>query len=254
MSFYHHITVFLLTEAEKQQLLEAGVVFTSVTKGSRGESATFDISEDDPNWKKVRGLIASLEGEHRTQYLVMTQPTFEETARASFERLRKRNPGWFNGYSGQTVEELLALEGKYRVDSLVAAFEQAVLQKAERGADLTPEEQVVVEVEALEREVNNGGYDQFFVNCPAYASDIVAALQRIGCGKTASITQTAIDELGAPHLTAEGVETALYSVRAPRDKKFKSCDDAYYENAEPIADKLFAFIKKNRAGINLSAS
>lgn len=251
MSLYHHITVFLISEAEKKQLLEAGVVFTSVTKGSRGESATFDIGEDDPNWKKLTALIASLEGEHRIQDLTMTHSTFEETARASFERLRKKNLAWFNGYSGQTVGELLALEGKYRVDSLVAAFEQAILHKAERGLDLTPEEHVVVEVEALEREVNNGGYDQFFVNCPACASGIVAALQRIGCVKTASITQNAIDELGARDLTTEGIEAAIYSVRAPRAKKFRSCDDAYYGNAEPIADRLFAFIKENRAAIKL---
>lgn len=250
MNLYHHITIFLISDAEKRKLLEAGVVFTSVMKGSRGESATFDIGEGDPNWKKVMALIASLDGEHRIQDLTMTHPTFEETARASIERLRKKNLAWFNGYSGQTVEELLTLEGKYRVDSLVAAFEQAILQKAERGIDLTPEERVVVDVEALEREVNNGGYDQFFVNSPACASGIVAALQRIGCVKTASITQTAIDELGALDLTTKGVEAAI-SVRATRDKKFRSCDDTYYENAEPIADKLFAFIKKNRARIKL---
>jgi len=251
MSPYHHITIFLVSEAEKTQFLEAGVIFTSVTKGSRGESATFDIGEGDPNWKKIAALIASLEEEHRTQDLAMTRPTFEETARASFERLRKRNPGWLNGYSGETVEELLALEGKCRTDSLVAAFEQAILQKVERGLDLTLEERVVLEVEALEREVNNGGYDQFFVNSPGSASGIVAALQRIGCVQTASITQAAINELGATDLTLESVENAVYSVHAPREERFRGWDDAYYENAEPIADKLFAFIKKNRAAIKL---
>ena len=35
-------------------------------------------------------------------------------------------------YSGQTVEQLLSLEGEYRIDSLVLAFEQAVDQKAAR--------------------------------------------------------------------------------------------------------------------------
>ena len=251
MSLYHHITIFLIKEAEKKQLLQAGVVFTSVTKGVRGESATFDIGDGDPTWKKISALIASLEGERRIQDLTMTHPTFEETARASFERLGKKNPAWLNGYSGQTVEELLALEGKYRVDSLVAAFEQAILHKAERGLDLTPEERVVVEVEALEREVNNGGYDQFFVNSPACVSGIVAALQRIGCMKTASITKNAIHELGAVDLTTKGIEAAIYSVRAPRDKKFRNCDEAYYGNAEPLADRLFAFIKENRAAIKL---
>jgi hypothetical protein len=40
---------------------------------------------------------------------------------------------WLDEYSGQTVDELLALEGEYRLDSLVLAFEQALDQKTERA-------------------------------------------------------------------------------------------------------------------------
>jgi hypothetical protein len=32
---------------------------------------------------------------------------------------------FLESYAGQSTEELLALEGKYRIDSLVLAFEQA---------------------------------------------------------------------------------------------------------------------------------
>ena len=54
---------------------------------------------------------------------------------------------WLDGYSGQTTDELIALEGEYRTDSLVLAFEQALMAKDE----LTDEEKVVLAVEALER-------------------------------------------------------------------------------------------------------
>lgn len=66
---------------------------------------------------------------------------------------------WLDGYSGQTIDELIALEGKYRIDSLVLAFEQMVDQKIARdGADnVADEEFVILAVEAMEREVNNGG-------------------------------------------------------------------------------------------------
>ncbi len=251
MTLYHHITVFSITESEKARLLETGVTFTNVTKGSRGEAVTFDVGEDHPNWKQIAGLIASLHGDVRSQDLTMLRPTFEESAKASLEGISKRNPRWLSGYSGETVEELITLEGKYRIDSLVAAFEQAILQKAERGDDLTPEERIVLTVEALEREVNNGGYDQFFVNSPASATAIVAALQTIGCLQTANITQNAIEALSATDLTEENIESAVYSVTTKRDERFKRYDDAYYENAEPIADRLFAFIRENRAKITL---
>ena len=39
---------------------------------------------------------------------------------------------WLNGYKGQSVDELNELEGKYRTDSLVIAFGQAMDQKAAR--------------------------------------------------------------------------------------------------------------------------
>jgi len=37
---------------------------------------------------------------------------------------------WLDSYSGQTIEELLALESEYRVESLLVALEQALNQKA----------------------------------------------------------------------------------------------------------------------------
>jgi hypothetical protein len=102
---------------------------------------------------------------------------------------------WLDGYRGESVDQLIALEGKCRTDSLVLAFEQAMDQKAARvGEDkLRPEERIILAIEALEREVNNGGCGQFFVNSSReYAPIIVDALRRIGCPKTAEITQRAL--------------------------------------------------------------
>jgi hypothetical protein len=119
---------------------------------------------------------------------------------------------WLDGYRGQTVKELLALEGKFRVDSLVVAFEEAMRQKAARLGmkNLTEEERIILAVEAIEREVNNGGYDQFFVNAPEFAPAIVKSLRRIDCPKTATITQRALDSLGLRHLTVEGIKKAIW--------------------------------------------
>lgn len=137
---------------------------------------------------------------------------------------------FLESYGGQSTDELIALAGKYRIDSLVLAFEQAIQRKT---AALSKEESCVLAVEALEREVNNGGYSQFFGNSSGeYAGIVVDALQAIGCPKTAAMTADAI---------------------AGRDdeKKLAACDDRYYANDEPIADRLFAWIGKNRAKIQL---
>lgn len=39
---------------------------------------------------------------------------------------------WLSRYSGESVDELIAFEGKYRTDSLVVACEQGLEQKAAR--------------------------------------------------------------------------------------------------------------------------
>lgn len=161
-------------------------------------------------------------------------------------------PVWLGGYAGQTVGELLALEHTHRIDSLLLAFEQAIGQKAAREGDdrLTIEEQTVLAVEALEREVNNGGFHQFFVNSSAqYAPTIVGALRRIGCPKVAAITVDAIAALRLPVLSVGDIENVIYDDDDERDKVLGDCDGRFFEYPEPIADRLFAFIKANKSKI-----
>jgi Domain of unknown function (DUF4375) len=156
---------------------------------------------------------------------------------------------WLDRYSGESVDELIALEGKYRTDSLVLAFEQAMYQKAARVGKnrLTVEERVILAVEALEREVNNGGYDQFFLNSSReYSPTIVDALRRIGCSKTAEITQKAL-------LIVHGLPRAdRQTENGPWDKvqdALGECDSLYFQAPENIEESLFAFIKANREKI-----
>src|SRR5687767_3139073 len=161
---------------------------------------------------------------------------------------------WFEGYSGETVDELLELEGRYRIDSLVLAFEQAMDLKAMRlGADaLTREERTILAVEALEREVNNGGYSQFFVNSSnEYADLIVDALERIGCPMTAEITRTAIAAVSGMSRPAGEIKHGLWEVNEECAVALAECDKRYFAGTENIAEQLFNFIKANRAGIDL---
>ena len=265
MGLFHHITVFLISEPEKTSFSEAGVEFTEMTRGQRGESASFNICEDDPRWERVVALIGSLQGrggipkELRVQNLSMTAPTMKENLWQTKERVAAHirsqpGPKWLDGYSGESVEQLLSLEGTYRTDSLVLAFEQAINQKAEREGlqSLATEERIVLAVEALEREVNNGGYEQFFVNSSReFAPKIVGALQRIGCKKTANITQKAIEALGISDLSSDAIGVIISTADDKRRAKLNRCDDSYFKGTEPIAERLFAFIKANRACIGL---
>jgi hypothetical protein len=150
-------------------------------------------------------------------------------------------------YSGQTTEELIALEGKYRTDSLVLVFDQALNQKWARVGDegLTEEDQTILAVEALENQVNNGGYDQFFANEPDYIPTVVKALERIGCPKTAQITRLAVGaaEQFPDEDAADGSDE--------REDALADCDEQFFHNDEPIAERLFEYIKSNKDKIKL---
>lgn len=138
---------------------------------------------------------------------------------------------FLDSYSGQTTAELIALKDDYRIDSLVLAFEQAVDQKSE--TDLSDAERFILAVEAMEREVNNGGWDQFFLNTDhQFDSILVAALETIGCPNTAAIAQDAI------HANEQGSELDDYDTR-------------YFANSESIEDKLFDYIVNNQHEIRL---
>ncbi|MGD0095798.1 MAG: DUF4375 domain-containing protein [Terracidiphilus sp.] len=161
---------------------------------------------------------------------------------------------WLDGYSGQTIEELLALADEYRVDSLLAALEEGLNQKAEEVGeqDLSDEERIVLAVEAFEREVNNGGYGQFFSNSSGqYTPIIVASLLNIGCTETANITSGAINALGIQDFSPEALEAALESEDEERDEQLDECDGLYSGSGEDIAGKLFEFVSAHQDAIQL---
>ena len=151
------------------------------------------------------------------------------------------------------MDQMLTLEGKCPTDSLVLAFEQAIDKKAARLGlkKLTEVERIILAVESLEREVNNGGYDQFFRNTPKFAPIIVKSLRRIGCPRTAKITQRALATLGLRHLTVKGINKAIGEENKERDRLLNECDELYYTRPENIEERLFAFIKANRHKIKL---
>jgi hypothetical protein len=159
---------------------------------------------------------------------------------------------FLESYAGQSTDELLALAGKYRIDSLVLAFEQAIQQKT----DPSTNESYVLAVEGLEREVNNGGYSQFFLNSSGeFAGIIEAALRAINCPNTADITRDAIKAIaGDGELSASMLSDRAANADETLERALAACDDRYFSNDEPIADRLFDWIKTNRSSIRIGGT
>jgi uncharacterized protein DUF4375 len=158
---------------------------------------------------------------------------------------------FLESYGGQSVDQLITLEAEYRIDSLVLAFEQAIDQKRQKE-ELSQVEMDILAVEAMEREVNNGGYHQFFLNTSEFGPLLPSALERIGCPVTAKITSDALAylELDGP-VTVAKIDAALVRLGDQAITDLGEMDERYFQYPEPIADKLFAYIKAKKAQIHL---
>jgi len=158
-------------------------------------------------------------------------------------------------YNGQSLDELLAMETTHRIDSLVLAMESALIEKTElKGpGSLSPEEQVIVAVEALEREVNNGGYHQFFGNSSGeYAGNIEAALRAIGCQQHADIAGRAVQALGIDGpLDGDAIDAALSDGGEELHDALDPLDQEFYMCEESIENNLFAFVISRKSDIHL---
>ncbi len=150
-------------------------------------------------------------------------------------------------YDGQTLNQLLELEATHRIDSLVLAIEQALLAKP--GDSLGPAERTVVVVEALEREVNNGGFDQFFRNAPEHAAVAADELRSIGCESAASVVDRAVSALGLATVDVNQILAVLEAESEEREELLDECDNFFYEYPDDIARRLLEFVKANRQTI-----
>jgi hypothetical protein len=151
-------------------------------------------------------------------------------------------------YTGQDTAQILACKGTHRIDSLLCALEQAIELRQDRSPDVatTPEERTLLAIMALEREVNNGGYHQFFANSSReYALTVVPALESIGCDTTAALTQRALDALSLHPLTLKAIENSIFKPNPERDRALDALDQQFYKICE-IEPKLFAFVESHQ--------
>jgi len=98
---------------------------------------------------------------------------------------------------------------------------------------------------AVESEVNNGGFSQYFLNSSAESAPFVAkALETIGAPKTASICNRAITSAfpkGLPP-TAETINSVAADFSAEILEKLEPLDQEFFAYPHNLTDLLFAYV------------
>lgn len=131
----------------------------------------------------------------------------------------------------RAASEILAIsddtEFAIAMSDLVFAREQAVGYAA-----LTPAERVVFCLDALEREINNGGFQQFFENSSGdHAFDTVESLQTLGANQMAALVRDAIAVFpgGRPAADRGERQDQLDRLDQRATSRWGELDDAFYQ-------------------------
>lgn len=114
---------------------------------------------------------------------------------------------------------------------------------------LSRPEQVFVCIWELEKEVNNGGFDQFFFNLAGdIANETLGALEAIGAPYTADLVRRACGVFpgGNPPKDRNTRQDLLLAMGEGEDKALRELDRLFYEYKEHLSELLYAFVEKHR--------
>jgi hypothetical protein len=133
---------------------------------------------------------------------------------------------------------------KNRILIQLSESERTSFGKKEFAEQSLPQ-QVFSAIWAVESEVNNGGFSQYFLNSSAEsASFVVEALETIGAPKTASICNRAIATAfpaGLP-ATVETIRSAAADFPNEILKSLETLDQEFFAYPHNLTNLLFAYV------------
>ena len=151
-------------------------------------------------------------------------------------------------FETKSIDEIWKIEEK---ENFVVEMDKYIAEKCEYGDSmetLNAEQRILYITQALEMEVNNGGFAQFFFNSDGcFGNEIVSSFEKIGAMKTAEICKKAISIYGDKVPTDRDERE---DVLTPDDEKeeerieaiLNECDDAFFEYEDDLVELNYQFI------------
>ena len=160
------------------------------------------------------------------------------------------------GPLGKTTVEILAHESDDKKQHVLSALIWRIGQKIEeRGWDhLTDTERRLVAVQALEAEVYDGGFDQYFFNSTGDDAEVaLAGLKEMGSSASAPLLERAMAVFpgGKPPTDRQKRWKVMDEIRSSSKPVWNKCDDEFYDSKENLSELSLSYAKKNRAQIIL---
>ena len=114
---------------------------------------------------------------------------------------------------------------------------------------LTEEQKLFYYNQCLEREINNGGFNQYFFNSSGgFAYKTIQSLQTIGANKTADILQKAIDQFPNSNVPEDRTERQeiLEQIEETADVVWEDLDQKFFSYEDDLNKLNIEFVRKNK--------
>ena len=140
-----------------------------------------------------------------------------------------------------------------RRDMIVMEIDSYLNKKCAHGEKidkLNESQKILWIIENLEREINNGGFHQFYWNSSGnYANETIDALIQIGAEKTAEIVKKANSEFKNGSVPKDRVKrhNELQLIRNKAEENWNNLDSEFYEYNDDLTEMLIVFVLKNKS-------
>lgn len=101
----------------------------------------------------------------------------------------------------------------------------------------------------LEREINNGGFNQYFYNSSGdFAHETITSLRAIGANKTADILQKAIEQFPSSAVPKDRTkrQEILEQIEDTANEVWEQLDQTFYKYEDDLNKLNIEYIKQNR--------
>ena len=148
------------------------------------------------------------------------------------------------------IDKVLKLESR---DKIVTEIDTYLNKKCEYGEKvnlLNNSQKVLWIIENLEREINNGGFNQFYWNSSGnYVNETIDALILIEAYKTAEIVKKANSEFKNGSVPKDRAErqNELELIEVNAEENWNNLDSEFYEYNDDLTELLIAFVINNKS-------
>lgn len=147
------------------------------------------------------------------------------------------------------LDSLLFSEDTTQIIITIDNFINSSLTSGDDLSHLTESQKNFYYIQELEREVNNGGFNQYFYNSGGdYAHQTISALNAIGANKASKILQSAINEFPNHQVPKDRAsrQSLLSKIEKEAQIKWDKLDEEFYKYPDDLSRLNIIYIKKNQ--------